>query len=221
MDYDNDGWKDIFVAQGHVMDTIEKTSPNLSYSSRRCCCATTRADSRESWPASLSEGVGRPRRGLRRSRQRRRHRHRRQQRRAGRPRAAERGRQRAAIGWRSGPSARSRTATGSGAGEGRVGVGPDAAVYGEDGSRLSVRQRQATDHRPWRRRERGAGRDRLAVRDRPDVQERAGWADADGRRANPDDHASSAPGAARCRGRRRRRIRAGDLVTRREGTAPR
>ena len=31
LDYDNDGWKDIFVAQGHVMDTIEKTAPNLSY----------------------------------------------------------------------------------------------------------------------------------------------------------------------------------------------
>ena len=31
LDYDNDGWKDIFVAQGHVMDTIEKTAPNLRY----------------------------------------------------------------------------------------------------------------------------------------------------------------------------------------------
>ena len=30
-DYDNDGWKDVFVAQGHVMDTIAQTSPNLSY----------------------------------------------------------------------------------------------------------------------------------------------------------------------------------------------
>jgi len=30
-DYDNDGWKDLFVAQGHVMDTIEKTAPNLRY----------------------------------------------------------------------------------------------------------------------------------------------------------------------------------------------
>jgi hypothetical protein len=31
VDYDNDGWKDIFAAQGHVMDTIEKTAPNLTY----------------------------------------------------------------------------------------------------------------------------------------------------------------------------------------------
>jgi hypothetical protein len=30
-DYDNDGWKDLFVAQSHVMDTIERTSPHLRY----------------------------------------------------------------------------------------------------------------------------------------------------------------------------------------------
>jgi hypothetical protein len=31
VDYDNDGWKDIFIAQGHVLDTIERTAPNLRY----------------------------------------------------------------------------------------------------------------------------------------------------------------------------------------------
>jgi enediyne biosynthesis protein E4 len=30
-DYDNDGWKDLLVAQGHEMDTIELTSPQLHY----------------------------------------------------------------------------------------------------------------------------------------------------------------------------------------------
>ena len=30
-DYDNDGLKDIFVAQGHVMDNIELTQPDISY----------------------------------------------------------------------------------------------------------------------------------------------------------------------------------------------
>lgn len=31
MDYDNDGWKDIFIAQGHDLDTIEKSFPQLRY----------------------------------------------------------------------------------------------------------------------------------------------------------------------------------------------
>jgi hypothetical protein len=31
LDYDNDGWKDLFAVQGHVLDTIELTAPNLKY----------------------------------------------------------------------------------------------------------------------------------------------------------------------------------------------
>jgi len=31
IDYDNDGWKDLFAAQGHVLDTIELTSDLLKY----------------------------------------------------------------------------------------------------------------------------------------------------------------------------------------------
>src|SRR6266550_3677423 len=31
LDYDNDGWKDLLIAQGHDLDTVELTFPNLRY----------------------------------------------------------------------------------------------------------------------------------------------------------------------------------------------
>lgn len=31
LDYDNDGWKDLLIAQGHDLDTIEKVNPQLHY----------------------------------------------------------------------------------------------------------------------------------------------------------------------------------------------
>jgi hypothetical protein len=31
MDYDKDGWKDLLIAQGNDLDTIENTSPQLRY----------------------------------------------------------------------------------------------------------------------------------------------------------------------------------------------
>ena len=84
-DYDNDGWKDVFVAQGHVMDTIEKTSPNLRYLQPPLLLRNERGRFvRVMAGDAVRAGLGRPRGRVRRPRQRRRHRHRREQRRASR-----------------------------------------------------------------------------------------------------------------------------------------
>ena len=79
VDYDNDGWKDLFVAQGHVMDTIEKTAPNLRYLQPPLLLRNVSGRFVRVMPgAAFRAGVGRPRRRFRRPRQRRRYRHRRQ-----------------------------------------------------------------------------------------------------------------------------------------------
>ena len=82
-DYDNDGWKDIFVAQGHVMDTIEKTVAQPAIPAA-AAAAAQRAGRfvRVMRRRGLRAGLGRPRRRVRRPRQRRRRRRGRQQRRA-------------------------------------------------------------------------------------------------------------------------------------------
>ena len=76
-DYDNDGWKDLFVAQGHVMDTIEKTSPNLRYLQPPLLLRNESGRFVRVMPgAAFRAGVGRPRRRFRRSGQRWRYRRR-------------------------------------------------------------------------------------------------------------------------------------------------
>ena len=74
VDFDNDGWKDLFVAQGHVMDTIELTSPNLHVPAAAAAAAQRVRPLRDGWPpaTALRAALGRPRRRLRRPRQRRR-----------------------------------------------------------------------------------------------------------------------------------------------------
>ena len=89
-DYDNDGWKDLFAAQGHVMDTIEKTSPNLRYQQPPLLMRNESGRFVRVTPGDIFQrALRRPRRRLRRPRQRRRPRHRHQQRRLARGRAAE------------------------------------------------------------------------------------------------------------------------------------
>ncbi len=74
IDYDNDGWLDLFVAQGHVMDNIELTEPSLRY--LRSAAAAEKY--RNSIPrrivterSGISNSHRRPRRRVRRPQQRR------------------------------------------------------------------------------------------------------------------------------------------------------
>src|SRR5260370_13147360 len=41
IDYDNDGWKDLFVVQAHVLDTVELVYPQLHYRERMLLARNT------------------------------------------------------------------------------------------------------------------------------------------------------------------------------------
>jgi hypothetical protein len=55
-DLDNDGWKDLLVAQGHVLDTIEKTQPQVRYEQPPLALRNTGARTFE----DVSAASGRP-----------------------------------------------------------------------------------------------------------------------------------------------------------------
>jgi hypothetical protein len=76
VDYDNDGWKDLFAAQGHVLDTIELTSDHLKYRQPLLLLKNDRGRFARRRRRCAVRALGRPRRGIRRHRQRRRRRHR-------------------------------------------------------------------------------------------------------------------------------------------------
>ena len=71
MDYDNDGWKDVMVAQGHDLDNVELTTPTLRYREPMLLARNMGRDCAETSAKSLqciSDSLGRAWYGRRRHR---------------------------------------------------------------------------------------------------------------------------------------------------------
>ena len=178
IDYDNDGWKDLFVAQGHVMDTIEKTAPNLRYL-QPLLLAPQRGRALLARPArgGLPGRVGGARRRLRRPRRGRRRGRRGQQRGSARARAAQRRREPRPLA----PHPHDRYTLQSRRhrlprqGDYR---GREPVVHGHHGRRVSLRERQAAAGRAGLGEHGQPGRGPLALGRRADAPRRGRRPDA-------------------------------------------
>jgi len=57
-DFNNDGWKDLFVAQSHVLDNVERIDPSLHYLEKPLLAINSRVDSNSLILGSLSRWRG-------------------------------------------------------------------------------------------------------------------------------------------------------------------
>ena len=85
VDFDNDGWLDLFLANGHVYPEVAQLKTEAGYEQRKVVYRNlgqrpVRGRDASGSARRSTDADGRPRRGVRRRRQRRRRRHRRQQR---------------------------------------------------------------------------------------------------------------------------------------------
>lgn len=58
-DFDNDGWKDLFVAQGHVLDNVEQIDPSLHYFEAPLMALNHNGRFERTDSGSVSPGAGR------------------------------------------------------------------------------------------------------------------------------------------------------------------